>query len=137
MRNFLVTEEADFEANFEAMCEQFIIETFGEDKLNNGISVSVNYWDKDMFTRNYTQSILVEIVFYSYKWVNGLNEERNETIGVCFENKNLQPFYIDGKFKTMEVYQCVSCHPLQKHDNVYGFEKEVIQNMFYDYITTC
>ena len=133
MQNFLITEEADFET----MCEQFIVNTFGKEKLNNGISVSVDYWEEDIFTRNYVQSIFVEIVFDNYKYINGLNEERAETIGVCFEDRNLQPFYIDGKFVTMEVYEAVSWHPLQKHDNVYGWDKEIIQEMFYDYITTC
>lgn len=130
MQNFLIAEEI----NLEQLCDDFIKQTFGG---NENITYDVSYYEENLFTPDYRLEIYAEIIFNSYKYVNGLGDERNETICVVFEDKGLKPFYIDGEFKTMEVYEAHTWCPIQKHDFIYGIEKEKLANMFYDFITTC
>jgi hypothetical protein len=131
--NFLVTEDFDFD--FEEVCNKFIRDTFPNHV--DDISVRISYSDNDMFTPMYKESVFVQIMFNQYSWVNNLGNERTESVGIDLQNNGLKPFYIDGKFKTMDVYEVCSLYPIQKNDTIYGMEKQLIMDMFEAYIANC
>lgn len=80
----------------------------------------------------------IKIQFNEYKYLNEyINEIRTESIVMVLEDKGFQAFWIDGKFVKKFVYEwCQGC-PIQKHDKIYGIDKNELYDKFNEFILTC
>lgn len=132
-KRFIIADEY---INFEEKIKEFILNTFGEIAIRN-IDVEV-----DFGTYEYDSGILVDelrlgIVFNQYKYLDNLKNEHTESLMLVFEYKGSQPFYINGKFVVLEVYEYSAGYPIQKNNKIYGINKDVIYERFEDFMMTC
>jgi hypothetical protein len=132
-KNFIVTE-LDFdelEVSLTEKLEQFIEEKLGM-IASKQTEVSVEYqeyMDEGMrcFKDEMRCELFVEIKFNQYKYKHKPeHEERTESYGIVFEYKGRKPFYINGKFVT-----------IQKTEIIYGISKDELGDMFDDLIMDC
>ena len=143
-KNFIVTE-LDFEDIELELTER--LEIFIEDKLGKLASKQTEvlveyqeYMDEDMkcFKDEFRCELCVEVIFNKYTYKNEkMTEPRSESYSIQFEYKGKQPFYIDGKFVSMNVFEWISCCPVQKIEVVYGVGKEELGEMIDDLIMDC
>lgn len=132
-KRFIIVDE-DFD--FEEKIEEFILKTFGELALRN-IDIEVDYGTYEYNNGLLVDELRLEIIFKQYKYLNGKNEECTESILLGFEHKGSQPFYIDGKFVALDVYEWCFGGLIQKNNKIYGIDKDFIYNSFNDFIMTC
>jgi len=127
--SFMIGKEIDFDS----MCEEFIEKYFS----GKNVSYDVGYYDEHLGTPNYREEVMVQIMFDDYKWVDGLGREQSESVMICYDNKNLQPFYIDGKFEAREVYEAHTWSYPQKHDKIYQYDKDELRVMWDSFMVNC
>jgi hypothetical protein len=146
-KNFIVTE-LDFdelETTLEDKLNEFIRNNFGELALEQTkCSVNYNeYIDEDMkcFKDTFRCEIWVEVEFtqytYKVKPKDGEEIERTENIGMILEYKGRKPFCVDGKFVSMHVFEWIQGMIIQKHEKIYGINKNELYNMINDLIMDC
>lgn len=132
--SFLIIDEEN--VDLEEKVHKFIIKKFGE-KLLDKILIDIYTDEEDIGTPDYTEYLTIEIKFKEYTYNNKAYGKQIESVGMVLENKGLQPFYIDGKFVTLNVYEWIQGNIIQKHDTIYGFNKDEISDEFTDFILTC
>ncbi|HEY5587729.1 MAG TPA: hypothetical protein VIK86_02100 [Candidatus Paceibacterota bacterium] len=133
-KTFLIIDED--KVDLEEKVQEFIISKFGEDMLDKTF-INIEYSEEDLGTPDYKEYITIQLFFNEYKYANKVYGEQIESVGLILENKGLQPFYIDGKFITLTVYEYNTGLLIQKADIVYGFKKYEISNDFAEFILTC
>lgn len=133
-KNFLIMSENGNEVTLVQKVVEFVKNTFGELVLNK-ISIEV---DRDILEEpTWIDVIDIKIAFNEYRYYNKVHGECVETIWMMLEDKGLKPFYIDGKFVSLHVFECTQAMPIQKTDMIYGIHKDKIYEDFSDYILTC
>jgi hypothetical protein len=146
-KNFIVTELEfeELEDVLENKLNEFIRTKFGELAFKQ-TNCSVNYqeyMDEGMkcFKDEFRCEIWIEVEFtqytYKVKPKNGEEIERIESIGMMLEYKGRQPFYIDGKFVSMNVFEWIQGCPIQKHEKIYGVKKDELYDLINDLVMDC
>lgn len=143
-KRFIVTE-LDFDDIEIELTEK--IEAFIEEKL--GVMASrqtevnveyVEFMDENMKCPKdeFRCELWVGITFNKYTYKNEkMDEPRTESIDIQFEYKGMQPFYIDGKFVSMSVFEWISCCPIQKTEVIYSVRKDDLLDMVEDLVMDC
>jgi len=143
-KSFIVSE-LDFEDLEIELAEK--IEMFIEEKL--GVIASrqtevlveyQEYMDEGMrcFKDEFRSELWVGITFNKYTYKNEkMSEPRTESLDIQFDYKGRQPFYIDGKFVSMNVFEWISCCPIHKTEVIYGVKKDDLEEMINDLIMDC
>ena len=142
-KSFIVSE-LDFDDLEIKLTEK--IEIFIEEKLgvlaSRQTEVLVEYVELFGNTEETKYNIRCElwvgITFNKYTYKNDkMSEHRTESLDIQFEYKGRQPFYIDGKFVSMNVFEWISSCPIQKTEVVYGVKKDDLREMIDDLIMNC
>ena len=142
-KNFIITELDldELEIDLQERIEEFI-----EDKLGAIASRQTEvfveyqeYMDEGMrcFKDELRSELWIEVKFNQYKYENIKHGEQIETIGAVFEYKGKQPFYIDGKFVSRNVFEWIQGMVSQKSDVIYGVKKNELYDMIQDLIMDC
>lgn len=135
-KSFLIIDENEdeIEVTLEEKAFEFLQHTFGE-IISNKISVEAySYISEEPTWRDMMD---IKINFEDYKYFNKVHGECVETIWMTLEDKGLKPFYIDGKFISLRVFEWVEAIPIQKAEFVYGIHKDKIYKNFGNFILTC
>lgn len=142
-KNFIVTEYnlEEIETVMEEKLNNFVVETFGNKSFKN-IKVKaeyVEYINEDIkcFKDELRCELWLEISFPQYSYLIKKHGVRNESVGIMLEFKGSQPFYIDGRFESRNVFEWVQGCPIQKCENIYGVGKDEVYNRFNDYVMDC
>lgn len=142
-KNFIVTE-LDLDEIGEYL--EGILYDFIDTKLggiaskHTDVSVEyVEYMDDNMrcFKDEFRSELHVEVQFNQYTYNNTKHGEQIESLDTQFEYKGRQPFYIDGKFVSMNVFEWISCCPIQKNEVIYGIGKDKLREMVDELVMTC
>jgi len=143
-KNFIVTslEFDELEISLKDKIDKFLIDKLGSFAARQCESKVeyVEYIDEDVkcFKDTFRCELFVEIEFKPYKYKNEkMSEERVESVGAVFEYKGMQPFYIDGKFISMNVFEWTQGMIVQKHDKIFGINKDKIYEMIQDVVMDC
>lgn len=137
-KNFLIIDgNKSYEMLEEELKEKvvgFLRDTFGEVVLRK-ISVEVySYIEEDPI---WTDMLDIKIEFNEYTYFNKVHGECVETIWMTLEDKGLKPFYVDGRFVTLQVFEWIQGMPIQKTEMIYGIHKDKIYEDVNNYILTC
>jgi len=143
-KNFIITELDldELEVDLTERIEEFIEEKLGA-LASRQTEVFVKYqeyMDEGMrcFKDEFRSELWVSITFNKYTYKNEkMNEPRIESLDIQFDYKGRQSFYIDGKFVSMNVFEWISCCPIQKTEVVYGVKKDDLEEMINDLIMNC
>lgn len=142
-KNFIVSEYNldEIEAVMEEKLNKFALETFGYGNSKN-IEVKaeyVEYMNEDMkcFKDELRCELWLNVIFSQYNYLIKENVVRNESVGIMLEFKGSQPFYIDGKFESRNVFEWVQGTPVQKCESIYGVSKDEVYNRFNEYVMDC
>jgi len=143
-KNFIITELDldELEVDLTERIEEFIEEKLGvlASRQTEVLVEYQEYMDEGMrcFKDEMRSELWVEVKFNQYTYKNEkISEPRTESLDIQFEYKGRQPFYIDGKFVSMNVFEWISCCPIQKTEVVYGVKKDDLREMIDDLIMTC
>lgn len=145
MEKCFIISELDFEeleVDFTERIEEFIEEKLGM-IASRQTEVSVEYQeyiDEGMkcFKDEFRCELWIEVKFNQYTYKNEkMNEKRIESYNMQFEYKGRKPFYIDGKFVTMNVFEWVSCCPIQQTKILYGVKKDELGDMIDNLVMIC
>jgi len=90
------------------------------------------YSDENMrcFKDELRCELCLSVIFHEYTYENKAYGEQAESIGIILEYKGIQPFYINGKFDSMNVFEWIQGMPIQKHDKIYGIDKNELYKEF-------
>lgn len=132
-KRFIIADEY---IDFEEKIKEFILINFGELALRN-IDIEVDFDTYEYDNEVLVDELRLEITFNQYKYLDELNREHLESIMLVFEDKGSQPFYIDGKFVAMNVFEWSQGGLIQKHQNIYGINKDSLYESFEDFMMTC
>ena len=130
---FLIFDES--KVDLEGKIFEFIKQKFGElffDKI--AITVSETESQEE---NNLDYDLNIGLRFDEFTYQNKAYGECTESIILTLENKGLQPFYIGGKFVSLNVFGWIQGSPIQQHNEIYGFSKKEIYDEFTDYMLTC
>lgn len=135
-KQFLIIDEKenDIEGTLEQRVIEFIKLTFGELLLDK-ISFEIDSYI--LREPLWTDGMNIKINFNDFKYFNKVHGECVESIWMTLEDKGLKPFYIDGKFISLLVFEWVEAIPIQKAEFVYGIHKDKIYKDFGNFILTC
>jgi hypothetical protein len=144
-KNFIVTEldTDEIEVALTEKLEGFILSKLGElaSKQTNVCVEYQEYIDDNMrcFKDELRSELWIEVKFnqYKYKYNNIKHGEQVESIGAVFEYKGRKPFYINGKFVSMNVFEWIQGMVSQKSDVIYGVGKDELYDMIQDLIMDC
>lgn len=142
-KNFIITKYdlEEIETVMEEELNDFIISVFGEEVSKNIETKAeyVEYMDENMkcFKDEFRCELWLEINFPQYSYLVKQHGVRNESVGIILEYVGSQPFYIDGKFESRNVFKWIQGSPIQKYEKIYGIDKEEIYERFNEYIMDC
>jgi hypothetical protein len=142
-KNFLITKYNldEIETIMEEKLNNFIIDTFGKDVVDNIKTKAeyVEYMDEDMkcFKDELRCELWLEITFPQYSYLIKEHGIHNESVGMILEFKGSQPFYIDGRFESRNVFEWIQGMPIQKCEKIYGINKDELYDRFNEYILDC
>lgn len=133
-KNFLIINENEDDVTLKQKAVEFVRNIFGELNLDK-ISVKIeNYTTEET---PWIEWKCIEIKFNEFKYYNRIHGECVQSVSIELEDKGLQVFYINGQFKSLNVFQWMEGSLIQKVDTIYGVPKEKIYEEFNDYILTC
>jgi len=142
-KSFIVSEyDLDkIESIMEEKLHNFAVDTFGEE-ISKNIKVKaeyIEYMDDNMrcFKDEFRCELWLEIIFLQYNYLVKGHGVRNESIGMMLEFKGSQPFYIDGKFVSGNVFEWIQGGIIQKCEMIYGIGKDEVYERFNDYMMDC
>jgi len=142
-KNFIVSEYDldEIEAIMEEKLHKFAVDTFGEETSKN-INVKaeyIEYIDDNMrcFKDEFRCELWLEVIFSQYNYLIKGHGVRNESVGMMLEFKGSQPFYIDGKFVSRNVFEWIQGMIIQKCEMIYGVEKNEVYEKFNEYMMDC
>jgi len=143
-KSFIVSELGfeDLEIELTEKIEIFIEEKLGvlASRQTEVLVEYQEYMDEGMrcFKDEFRSELWVGITFNKYTYKNEkMSEPRTESLDIQFDYKGRQPFYIDGKFVSINVFEWISCCPIQKTEVIYGAKKDDLEEMINDLIMTC
>jgi len=143
-KSFIITELDldELEVELTEKIEIFIEEKLGKlaSKQTEVLVEYQEYMNDNMrcFKDEFRSELWASITFNKYTYKNEkMSEPRTESLDIQFDYKGRQPFYIDGKFVSMNVFEWISCCPIQKTEVVYGVKKDDLREMIDDLIMTC
>ena len=142
-KNFIVSEYDldEIETIMEEKLHNFVVETFGEE-ISNNIKVKaeyIEYMDDNMrcFKDEFRCELWLEVSFPQYNYLIKDHGVRNESVGMMLEFKGSQPFYIDGKFESRNVFEWIQGGIIQKCEMIYGIGKDEVYDRFNEYMLDC
>jgi len=142
-KNFIITEcdLDEIETFMEEKLSNFIIKLFGKETSEN-IDVKaeyIEYINEDMkcFKDEFRCELWLEVIFPQYSYLIKDHGVRNESVGMVLEFKGFQPFYINGKFESRNVFEWIQGMPIQKCEKIYGVCKDELYDRFNEYILDC
>lgn len=133
-KNFLIISENENNITLEQKVAEFVKNTFGELGLDK---ISIEIYRCILQRDMWKEGMDIKIEFNDFKYFDKAYGECVETIWLKLEEKGLQPFYIDGKFQSLRVFERISGMPIQKTDIIYGVHKDKLYDDFNNYILTC
>ena len=142
-KNFIITKYDldEIETIMEGKLNNFIIDTFGKETSENIKTKAeyIEYINEDMkcFKDEFRCELWLEIIFPQYSYLIKEHGVRNESIGIILEFKGRQPFYIDGKFESRNIFEWIQGLPIQKCEKIYGIGKDELYDRFNEYMLDC
>lgn len=121
----------------EEKIREFIIKTFSETNVKNITSKAQIFFDEEdeNITEDSTEFLKLEMEFTEYK--RSKFTDIPESMSIFLKSRGLQPFYINGKFVALEVFEFVNGLPLQDYKEVYEIDKDTLYDEFENYMLTC
>lgn len=143
-KSFIITEleYEELETSLKKKIDNFLLEKFGEFAFKQ-CSTDVDcdeyfYEDRRCSKDQFSCELHIEVKFTPYKYkTDKLQEERIESFYAVFEHKGKKPFYIGGKFVSLNVFEWIMGSTFQKHDKIFGVTKDEMYNLINDLIMDC
>lgn len=142
-KNFIITEYdlEEIETVLEEKLSNFIIDTFGKEKSKdiNFKAEYVEYINENMrcFIDELRCELWLEIIFSQYSYITKNHGTRNESVSIILEFTGSQPFYINEKFERRNVFKWIQGSPIQKHEKIYGIDRDEVYERFNEYMMDC